>query len=499
MDVNGVVSLYTTLFGWHFYDILWAVLAASGLIYVPILVTVFTVLMRSREQGSVFSATAESGVSQLEVRLFSLLLVLMLAAVPTGATTISAQKLSYDGATPGNAQSTYDQTFGLSPLVTGTRVQIPVWWYFTMAVSSGITKAVSKAASSDLYFRDLETALSIASIRDPQIRYQLQLFGSECFVPARSRLYRENSQQDYRDSGEHWVGSVYFRTSPGYYDVIRTQTPVAGFSYNAATMPEFSGDPKLGGRPTCNAFWDRLSGDILAQAAADGITRKWYAYFGNDEKQNQRIIERYVQSEQFRVMQSADEINAVRAGGSDNNAVLSAVSTIGGMAVAASLAKTVLLLRSTVSAVVYGASTVQAYILMVLYLTIPIALLASGYSLAYLLNGALLIFTVTFWSALWTIAALADNFLSSALWGELLSSSLANKLDPENITKDLIHSVVVMGLYTLMPLAASWMILASGSGASRAVMGAAAPIGTSASMANNSWPRYPALSLRGKK
>lgn len=498
MDVNGVVVLYTTLFGWQFYDVIWSVLAATGLIYVPILVSVFNVLLESRAQGSLFSVGAESGVSKLEVKLFSLLLVLLLAAVPTGATTITAQTLSYEGATPGNTQSTYDSTYALSPLVTGAQVQIPVWWYFTMALSNGITKAVSNAASSDLYFRDLQTALSIAAIRDPSIRYQLQLFTSECFVPARSLLYRKNDSGDLRDSGEHWAGSAYFRTTPGFYDVLRTTTPVAGFSYSAESMPEFNADPDLGGRPVCNAFWDRLSTNILIQAEADGITKKWYAFFSNDEEQKENIIQRYVQAEQFRVLQSADEINAVRTGG-DRNVILSAVDTIGGIAVAASLAKTVFILRSTVSAVVYGASTVQAYILMVLYLFIPIALLVSGYSLSYLVNGAVLIFTVTFWSALWTIAALADHFLSSALWGELLSSSLVNKLDPENITKDLIHSVVVMGLYTLMPLAASWMVIASGSGASRALFGASAPIGTSATMANNSWPRYPSLSSGSHK
>ena len=468
MDVNGHIALYTTLFGWHFYDVIWTVLAGTGLAYLPILGAIFDGFMQSRSSGSVMSADAESALSLIEVDIFKIFLVMVLAVIPTGLTSISSDSLNYGTYSTGDTDSTYDDSFGVDPLIAATDVQVPAWWYWTMAISQGMTKAVVVAAGDGNVYRDLELAISTAAIRDPSTRYQLQVFNNECHIPARSQYYREASVSVPTGTVTppaaddiHWVGSSFLINTAGYYDSINTRTVLPGYAYNAVSMPEFDGDPNLGGRPTCSDLWGNLSDLIYSEAERDGVPTRWEVVTGGiSATERSAIIKRYIQTERFDILQNADEINSIRNQG--NGFVQQGLDMVGGLASNVGLAKQVFALRGAVNSVVYGGEIVQSYILMVLYMFIPIAMLASRYSFGFLVSGSLIIFMVIFWTALWAIAAQADFLLTRALWGDGFWDNIANFTDPENATKSLVHSVVVLGLYIFLPTVSTWMLAAAG-------------------------------------
>ncbi len=484
MDTNGYIHLYTTLFGWQFYNVIWSILVGTGLVFLPVLGVILDGVLGARSSGSLLSVNADAALSQIEVNVFLLMLVIGLAAVPTGVTTISGSTLGYEGASVGSTESTYDETFGASPLASAS-VKIPVWWYGAMAISEGITKAVVEETGNENAFRELKRSLNIAAIREPTTRYLLQIFDDECHTPARSQFYdnMDATAVDARAGNLHWRGSPYFLDTAGYYDTIRTKTMLADFAFDAATNTEYSGDPGKGGTPTCTQLWTTMSADIYTQAEIDGVVGSWEKFWGIDEDEKAKIVQKYVETAEQRAIQSADEINAMRNG--EQGAFESVVNWVSGQASNIGLGLVVLFLEAMVNAIVYGASTIQAYLLMAIYLFIPIGMLASRYSIAFLISGALLIFSVIFWTALWAIAAQADLFLAGSFWNLDSSDVVMAAKDPENVTKKLVHSIVILMLYTALPAAVSWVLMAAGSSAGMAIGQAARGMATGANAGNS--------------
>ncbi len=439
-----------------------------GTSFLPVLGVILDGVLGARSSGSLLSVNADAALSQIEVNVFLLLLVIGIAAVPTGVTTISAGTLGYEGATVGSTDSTYDDTFGASPLASAS-VKIPAWWYGVMAISEGITKAVVAESGNENAFRELQRSLDIAGVRNPKTRYLLQVFSSECHTPARSKLYEDMdiTETEAREGNLHWPGSTFFIETAGYYGTMRTETLLADFAYSADNAREYAADPGKGGRPTCNELWTKISNDIVAQAETDGVTHWWEEMWGISEEEKAKIVQRYVETAQQRAVQSADEINAMRQG--EQGWLGQAADWAGAQVANVALIKLVLVLEAGVNAAIYGAATIQAYILMAIYLFIPIGMLASRYSTTFLISGGLLIFSVIFWTALWAIAAQADLFLAASFW-DLSGSDVALAItDPENLTKKLIHSVVILMLYTVLPLAVSWVLMAAGNAAGHAL------------------------------
>ena len=114
----------------------------------------------------------------MEIELFLALLVVVLAGQPAALTPLNAGTLSYvpqptltdptpAAATVAAPQSTYGAAgFTGSPAT----VNIPVWWYAVLAMTSGFNHAVVEGlpAASDL--RTYEQQARLATIADPRLR-----------------------------------------------------------------------------------------------------------------------------------------------------------------------------------------------------------------------------------------------------------------------------------------------------------------------------------------
>jgi hypothetical protein len=136
---------------------------------------------------------------RMEIELFIALLVVVLAGQPAALTPLNAGTLSYSpiptlsnpappAATVAAPQSTYGSAgFTGSPAT----VNIPVWWYAVLAMTSGFNHAVVEGlpAASDL--RTFEQQARLATIADPRLRQEVSDFFTECYVPARSKYQAE--------------------------------------------------------------------------------------------------------------------------------------------------------------------------------------------------------------------------------------------------------------------------------------------------------------------
>ena len=77
MVANNLLEIYTLLFGWNMYEAIWDVLVGSGLALIPFIAAVITNFRDNYEDSD-----AESTIKGLEIKVVSMILVLMLCVIP---------------------------------------------------------------------------------------------------------------------------------------------------------------------------------------------------------------------------------------------------------------------------------------------------------------------------------------------------------------------------------------------------------------------------------
>jgi hypothetical protein len=109
MAVDSYLELFTTLFGWRLYNVLWDVLTETGLVYLPFLGILLDNWREPAESGGYDDGT-RSGVSlrRMEIELFVALLVVVLAGQPASLTPLNAGSLTFTPtiAVPGETATT---------------------------------------------------------------------------------------------------------------------------------------------------------------------------------------------------------------------------------------------------------------------------------------------------------------------------------------------------------------------------------------------------------
>jgi hypothetical protein len=149
MSLDSYLELFTTLFGWTFYGVLWDVLVTTGIVYLPFL-GILIDNWREPAEGGQFGTVTGLSLRRMEIELFIALLVVVLAGQPAALTPLNAGTLSYtppptlDNPVPATATVAAPQsTFGATGF-TGSpaTVNIPVWWYAVLAMTSGFNHSV---------------------------------------------------------------------------------------------------------------------------------------------------------------------------------------------------------------------------------------------------------------------------------------------------------------------------------------------------------------------
>ena len=69
MSVDSYLELFTTLFGWAFYGILWDVLVATGIVYLPFL-GILIDNWREPAEGGEFGTVTGLSLRRMELELF---------------------------------------------------------------------------------------------------------------------------------------------------------------------------------------------------------------------------------------------------------------------------------------------------------------------------------------------------------------------------------------------------------------------------------------------
>lgn len=503
METGGYLSLFTTAYGWYYSGVLWQILAGTGLIFIPILGLVVDHITEVRSQGSLVSIDSDRALAGLEVKFILLLLVLLVAAVPTSLTAFNPNTLRFtepEGVFSGPARTltqaeaanyAYGRTFDDHAFTTSA-VNIPAWWFAVMKISGGVSHALTTSvADSGEGFRAVKQMADTASISNPELRNEVNVMYTDCYARALS-LYQSDTgastvlppqHADIAGIDVNWIGSKYLFDN--YYDQIHARV-IRGFPYQNNVSTQYDTDPGAG-QPKCSDLWTHIQETIYTEARDDGtvgaLRNAWdqgIRVFSNPTSENFRreVAQMYLHNTPKDITLTADQLQALRTQG--DGFLSQAASVVGDGFGSIALTKTAAVLELAITAIIDALVTVQAYLLMLLYIFIPLGMLVSRYSIGYLMSMGLLLFSIHMWPAIWAIAAWLDNNIATALFGDQSAINTLITSGPRELNKRIIHSISVLVIYVSGPIVLTWVISAAGNrtvalaaaGAGSAVAGA---------------------------
>ena len=489
MGLDSYLELFTTMYGWAFSRLIWDVLKDTGIIYLPLLITILGTWMEAHEMGE------EGGgpqwmVRKMEVELGCAIFVMAFCAVPNGITSLSSAGLYFTppkttvNPSPSTATATApDSSYGEAFSGMPTGADVPPWWYTVMGLSSGVNAAVKAGINSGARdFRMVEQLANIATVEDPQLRAEIQRFYSECFIPARSRYLHGGapSSQSSAAIAAHgqadvdWMGSHAFRDDPNLYAALYAEREVPGFALDLDRDKDMDGNPVVPvyGRPSCKEWWED-SANGLREKMADGVGKAdWllksklgdlFPALSSDERSDQlaklalrKTRPSYVDPERM-IGDERGSTDKLLHGLPD-------IFSSGGILMKGVEAST------TLFAMIQFLTLGQPLILMGMYMFLPLIVVFSRYSLKVMFLGGLAIFTIKFWSVMWFIARWLDDHLIEAMYpgagGSVLLEAITTGLDGS--IKRTTLNTLLLSMYFGFPLIWSgmmaWVGLHIGSG-----------------------------------
>lgn len=471
MAVDSTLELYTTLFGWLFYNSIWDVLVATGLVFLPFLGILLDTIIRSYA-GEDSQEAGNTTLRIVEVEFFVAFFVIVIAAVP--ATPLNAVDLSFTPravigspaqpvATVGNSRTTYGG--GISFSGAPVTVNVPVFWFAVMSFSSGFNRAVMEAVPPTLNFRSYANELSDSTIDDPELRHEINDFFRDCFVEARSKYLTEHPDTPEIDTllGQYgvtdpdWIGSHVYQEIPGYYNVLRADSIRKGYAWSTLRDVEWDAtDHPLYGKPYCHEWWQGIEQsllvelsdlDLLAAAAEPG----WDPAL----RQDAMIQAALINSPPRWTTRGYDFAygNLVDLSVGDPGIMVS-VQNMGQQLLSAyALGKTSISFAAYLRVFLEAAPMAQSLILMGLYTLLPFFILISRYKFSLLILGALIIFSVKFWTVLWFFAWWVDQNLIQAFYP--VPGSITTLFSTDLTLKRIILNFLTGSLYMVLPLVLS--------------------------------------------
>ena len=458
MGVASYFEFVTTLFAWILYKEVWAVLVDTGIVFIPIITMVVGNILTSHKGGDDEGSAAIQSLKKIEADFFAMLGVIVFAAIPVldvqlgemqyvkPALRCGSTVTTIDGT---NTKTTYDRVLAT---ISGQTGSIPIWWAALHTLSKSVTAASIASIPCAPALASVEYRLAEDAIDDPGLRKEVAGFTDDCYRRSKSRLMRMDTSTLTLAQLEdiNWLGSEYFRTTPGFYNRYYAQKPQALFPYNATRDAGFDGDALAGGHPICTEWWGDASKGVrrkvldsinptllndmvystnnLIDASTDAslsvteredvFLRKYLAV----TRASDSLAVNLPMSTGYRVGAAEKSLNSIDDG-SWTEALWGTVSL--GANFVQDIGRTaVVAVGTAVKApeaigegymIRQGISLFQALILMIMIIVLPFLLIFSQYRLSTLMTLSIIYFGLHFMSFLWAIAYWMDNNLMALM------------------------------------------------------------------------------------
>ena len=497
MGMDSYLELFTSIIGWTVANVIYGVLVDTGIVFLPIAISIISIWLEAYNIGAENGAV-EGAIRKMETKILCSLFVISMCFVPTSWSTLSKASLLYtpDGdvmnhnpaTVTGNASgTTYDTAFADSGQAG---VPVPLWWYTVMGLTSGVNSAVRTGVSQGaLGLRQSEQLAQLATIQSPRLRSEAQAFRDQCFVPAHALFHRpdnppsELAEQIFSENATgaddtEWIGSKLFQQDPKYYASFRAWQPIAGFVMRDGG-DDLDAAPDATGfsMPNCKRWWateevglrarlmnmssstlQRLSDRVWATVQASSPT----SGLGRVDVDDQILKQALWRSH-------SNFVDTGLVVGGKNVSRWSAPELLSGLGIAEKGAEA----SFSYYPIVQFLTMAQPLILMGLYMFMPLIVVFSGFSLEYMIHGAMAIFTVKFWASMWAVARYVDERLVMAMYGDstiFVREYITNGLDGG--AKRGVLNALTLGLFIALPMVWSGMMAWIGFKVGEAVKGA---------------------------
>lgn len=496
MSVDSYLALFTTLYGWAFYGVVWDVLLETGVVYLPFLGILLTNIIEPSMSQEARDATSTS-LRRMQWDITIAFLVIVLAGQPFIA--LNAGILRYTPPpTPADPTPTPATVFSSgvtygrdSFLGTPATVDVPIWWYMVMSLSAGVNHAILAGLPTVPDLRGYEQRAHITSMEDPLLRQETNEFFTQCYIPAKSKYLAEKPPtttgvltggtiadllDSYKEDDTQWLFSHVFRETPGYYDSLRSTITREGFPFVEARDTEWDptappGDPMAPppwGKPTCKQWWEDADAGLRRKLIAEGQGLwDWLVTQlpGVDIEKRQDSVVRSLLSNGPPQWIGDDYAHGNTNPGGFSTPENVVKDVIGGTAITLFS----LLFKVMMNAILHALPMAQALILLGIYALLPLMIVFSRYSLNVIVVGAIAIFTVNFWAVLWHLAWWIDQNLIMSMYPDP-SLFLILFSPAEQGTKLMLLNMLTTAIYLGLPLLWSammaWVGIHVGSGIS---------------------------------
>ncbi|MBT0960328.1 conjugal transfer protein TraG N-terminal domain-containing protein [Denitromonas iodatirespirans] len=425
MTVDSYLELFTTLYGWALAGVFRDILIDTGVVYAPFALILGETWLTSHKSSSYEGADAAWMVRVMEAELFTAFFVIALCFVPLfPISNVSLKHTPQADArnpspTTATAKNPDSKGFAAAFPAPPASVDIPAWWYAIMGWSGAFNEAVrggiSGAHSNLSLVQELGQQLTIA---DPALRREIARFYNECFVPARTKFMDGKPSAaaaaaitSYGPSDPDWIGSHAFLDDPNLYAKTWAHSEVPGFALqlNGDDADMALNDVKPNwSRPNCKRWWtdsaNGLKERMITQSTAGSELRSLIPsvprLVGLSTVRQDDEIARYVRRATVPLVASEGVIEE-SGGGIGRTTAKSA------QAVSAAIGVGLKRLETWFAAptIKMFAQIVQPIILLAIYMFLPLILVIGRFSFQVMFLGALAIFTVKGWAAMWYIAS----------------------------------------------------------------------------------------------
>ena len=444
MTVTSPLEIPLTVLGWLLYDTLWAALSDWGLVFVPFILVLLGSWVKAREKQDDAQA-ARATVRVMETRLIVMFSVIVLAAQPQielGIGGLGYSRQVCDGGAPatvtlqgGATGTTYDQVFTATTL-GGQSAKVPIWWYGVMLVSGTLTDAAIAGLPCKADLRGMAYKLNLNPVRnDPALTRETARFYGECYLRALNKYVQEQPAlpDGLRPVDLEWMGSVFFRTTAGYYPDMYAEQPVAGFAVQADRLPDShairyrGGTSPPAGYPSCHQWWlgtagnegllQRLTVHLIGPAPQNyhhvlgwlgtlaGSLKSW----ANGMSDSEFVIRGLIDSDDVVARLGRQAVDRGYTSDRDlGDTVASLPAWIGAKWEKASFHPRILMIRE-------ATRNVQAILLLAVYTLLPFVLVFSHYSFSTLFLASVGVFAIKFIGFLWALAFWLDSHLLDSL------------------------------------------------------------------------------------
>lgn len=480
LTVDSYYEYFLTLLGWIISNELWNLMTSTGIFALPFLFNVVSLFLKVREQGDDEGNKGRILASWIENSIYVSLLVIIFTCLPVFKVSYSTLELNKErmkecGMTVYNPQDT--GIAGISSELNGSSAVLPIWWAFTYSLGKGVTHGAIAALPCKPDLRQIRFEVQNTQISNPVLRQEVQDFVQQCFIPARTKVKRQQIELDEVQSRDiDWIGSNLFLNTPGFYDIYRSKLPRAHWSYDQ-TRDVGLPNTGNGGFPSCREWWaDRgigLKARLLEQISPDTLT-KIQSLWKSEGDYTDLVIRRLVSPQNIevssgRVYAGYGETSMMgRSAGIWDNA-----SSLGTFA-AGALASTAggMLAAPAFDTIKQALPMVQGLMLLAVTIGIPLVTIFSGYSVKAVVTLTFVQFSLFFLSFWWELARWIDIWLLETMYNSPTHAQF-NFAGILNDADDGILKIVISTMFLVLPtiwfLMLGWAGLKAGQGLSNVV------------------------------